>query len=97
MILRALFWVGVVAVFMPHEPDLGLGRPAATLLPPAIANMVDSFLGAPQKACHEHAQGCAGTLGVIDALQGAAISSLAQVKAEIEASERQSTRRGGSG
>jgi hypothetical protein len=29
MILRAIFWIGVVAVLMPHEPDLGLGRPAA--------------------------------------------------------------------
>lgn len=27
MILRAIFWIGVVALLMPHEPDLGLGRP----------------------------------------------------------------------
>lgn len=27
MVLRALFWISVVALLMPHEPDLGLGRP----------------------------------------------------------------------
>lgn len=27
MILRAIFWIGLVALLMPHEPDLGLGRP----------------------------------------------------------------------
>lgn len=25
--LRALFWLGIVSVLMPHEPDLGFGRP----------------------------------------------------------------------
>jgi len=94
MILRALFWVAVVAIFMPHEPDLGLGRPdAVATLPPAAANAVESFLGAPQKACQNHAQGCAAALGVIDDLQSVAIGSLVQVKAEIERSERQSARR----
>ncbi len=97
MILRALFWVAVVAVLMPHEPDLGLGRPAAVALPPALANAVDQVLGAPQRACQNHAQGCATALGAVDALQDFAISSLEQVKAEIEASERQSARRDGNG
>ena len=27
MIFRAIFWIAVVALLMPHEPDLGLGRP----------------------------------------------------------------------
>ncbi len=30
MILRAIFWVAVVAVLMPHEPNLGFGRPHAS-------------------------------------------------------------------
>jgi hypothetical protein len=25
--LRALFWLGIVSVLVPHEPDLGFGRP----------------------------------------------------------------------
>ena len=27
MLLRAIFWIGLVAFLMPHEPDLGFGRP----------------------------------------------------------------------
>jgi len=30
MLFRAIFWIGVVAVLMPREPDLGLGRPGAS-------------------------------------------------------------------
>ncbi len=29
MIIRAVFWIGLVAFLMPHEPDLGFGRPGA--------------------------------------------------------------------
>jgi len=29
MLFRAIFWIGLVAFLMPHEPDLGLGRPGA--------------------------------------------------------------------
>lgn len=29
MIFRAIFWIGLVAFLMPHEPDLGFGRPGA--------------------------------------------------------------------
>ncbi len=40
MILRAIFWIGLVSLLMPHEPDLGFGRPGsglAALLPSAAA------------------------------------------------------------
>ena len=95
MILRALFWIAVVAIFMPREPDLGLGRPGAVaaLLPPAMADSVESLLGAPHQACQHHAEGCAAALGVIDNLQSVALRSLNQVKAEIEQSERERARR----
>lgn len=29
MIIRAVFWIGLVAFLMPQEPDLGFGRPGA--------------------------------------------------------------------
>jgi hypothetical protein len=29
MIFRAVFWIGLVSLLTPHEPDLGLGRPDA--------------------------------------------------------------------
>ena len=103
MILRALFWIAVVAVFMPREPDLGLGRPSpvpgavVSVLPPAVAGSVESLLGAPHQACRDNAQGCAAALGVIDDLQSIAIRSLSQVKAEIEQSERDRARRAAEG
>jgi hypothetical protein len=28
MLLRAAFWIGVVSVLMPHEPNLGYGSPS---------------------------------------------------------------------
>lgn len=91
MILRALFWIAIVGVLMPHEPDLGLGRPGAitSLLPNSAAAWVESAAGAPQAACTAHADSCAEALTVIDTLQNAAVRSLAQVKAEIEASKRE--------
>src|SRR5579872_1864455 len=27
MLFRAIFWIGLVSLLMPHEPDLGFGRP----------------------------------------------------------------------
>ncbi|MBV8799289.1 MAG: hypothetical protein JOY77_11585 [Alphaproteobacteria bacterium] len=30
MILRAIFWIGLVAILMPHEPNVGLGSPRAS-------------------------------------------------------------------
>ena len=37
MIFRAIFWIGLVSLLTPHEPDLGLGRPGAGIsLPPAM-------------------------------------------------------------
>lgn len=62
MILRALFWIVVVAIFMPHEPDLGLGRPESAASP---------------------------VLGLLDNLHIFSVRSFAQVKAEIEESQRE--------
>lgn len=96
MILRALFWVAVVAVFMPHEPDLGLGRPeamASAILPAQVAQFAGDAAAAPQTVCNAHAQGCAAALGLLDRFQDVAVRSLAQVRTEIEASQRARTER----
>jgi hypothetical protein len=89
MIFRALFWVAVVAVLMPHEPDLGLGRPSAdgAQLPSAIGGLIQS--ADPQAACSDHVQGCVAALGFLDMLQNTAIASLSEVKSEIEQSQRE--------
>ena len=36
MIFRAVFWIGLIALLAPHEPDLGLGRPGGDIALPAI-------------------------------------------------------------
>jgi hypothetical protein len=35
MLFRAIFWIGLVAFLMPHEPDLGFGRPGSHANPPS--------------------------------------------------------------
>jgi hypothetical protein len=35
-LVRAAFWFSAVAILMPHEPDLGLGRPQGADCPPAV-------------------------------------------------------------
>ncbi len=73
MILRALFWISVVAILMPHEPDLGLGRP----------NLAgDANLGA-RATCPETGA-CRQALGFLDQFQSMAVRNLAEVKADIE-------------
>lgn len=90
MILRALFWITVVGVLMPHEPDLGLGRPGtASSLPVPLSHWLGDTMAAPERACTAHEQGCKAALDAIDALQSAALRGLAEVKAEIEESQRQ--------
>ena len=93
MIFRALFSIAVVALLMPHEPNLGLGRPGASDLPGSIAALARDVAGAPQQACTDHAQGCMAALGFLDMLQNTAVQSLAQVKAEIEQSQRERQQR----
>lgn len=92
MILRALFWITIIAVLMPHEPDLGFGRPGAqaSMLPslPSIMGMVSSAAGGPAKACDQHKDACAGALDTLDNFQSVAIRGLSEVKAEIEAQQR---------
>ncbi len=89
MILRGLFWIAVVGVLMPHEPNLGLGRPgdAASMLPASITRIAGQAVSAPQQACVDHAESCAAALGFVDRLQSLAVSSLDQVKGELETAE----------
>jgi hypothetical protein len=92
MIFRAVFWIGLVSLLAPHEPDLGLGRPGAgTLhLSPATFRTAADGLSAPAPGC---GSACAGGLGLLpDILHFGSDSSLAQglaeVKAEITADQR---------
>jgi hypothetical protein len=86
MLFRAIFWIGVVAVLMPHEPDLGLGRPGdARAFLPDMQHEADL-------SCRGYGETCASALSTVDTFQLIALRSLAQVKADIEQDERTATR-----
>ena len=89
MILRAIFWIGLVSFLMPHEPDLGFGRPgaaaAASLPAPSSLTALIQTAGDAQSACTAHKDACAGTLSILDGFQQFAVRSLDQVRADIEA------------
>jgi hypothetical protein len=90
MILRAIFWIGVVSVLIPHEPDLGFGRPVSTALsdaPNSITSLIQTT-GDVKSACDAHKQACAGGLSILDGLQGFAMRSMDQVRADIAANRR---------
>ena len=76
MIFRAIFWIGLVAFLMPHEPDLGYGRPGAKA---AIGAQTPSA----RSACE--AKDCAWHLGYFDRIRAISMRSLEEVRADIEA------------
>jgi hypothetical protein len=85
MILRAIFWIGLVALLMPREPDLGLGRPVS---PGAhLLSKVSSALQ-HRKGCESEEAACTAALGILDRVKMSSVHSLAEVKAEIEQAER---------
>ena len=100
MIFRAIFWIGLVSLLMPREPDLGLGRPGGLHIPglaaaaPALAKsaLVQSPLAGSTTVCTDHAAACAGGLSMLDSFQDQAVRGLAQVKAEIEADRKERAR-----
>jgi hypothetical protein len=87
MLFRAVFWIGLVSLLMPHEPDLGFGRPGAAAAvaaaPAGIGSLIQST--AVQNACANQAATCAGGLSILDGFQSFAVRSLDEVRADIEA------------
>jgi hypothetical protein len=84
MILRAIFWIGLVALLMPREPDLGLGRPASPGAP--LVSGLSSVL--KQRSCDGEQAACGAALGLLDQVKLSSVRRLAEVKAEIEQAER---------
>ncbi len=95
MIFRAVFWIGLVSLLTPHEPDLGLGRPGAgtAQISPAMISSTASGLSRLGQDC---GSACAGGLGILSVFHlnsdSRVAQGLADVKAQI-AADRQS--RGG--
>lgn len=82
MIFRAIFWVGLVSLLTPHEPDLGLGRPGAGISFPVTLKSW-GVIGLSPPACDSET--CAGGLG-LDQWRATAGKSLADIRTEIDAS-----------
>ena len=88
MIFRAVFWIGLVSLLTPHEPDLGLGRPGAgTPLSPSTVLSAASGLSRTDQDC---GSACAGGLGLPVGvhLDNNITAGLADVKAQITAAQR---------
>ena len=89
MIFRAIFWIGLVALLMPREPDLGFGRPGAgASLPSTVTSWAAKGLSRPGNVCVDHTGACAGSLALFDTFQNDALRGLAEVKAEIDADRK---------
>jgi hypothetical protein len=73
MIFRAVFWIGLVSLLMPHEPNLGFGRPQVGASPTNVSERLD---------------GSGRSSWLLESFKSVATRSLARVKADIEESQR---------
>ncbi|HEY4125514.1 MAG TPA: hypothetical protein VGM36_12930 [Rhizomicrobium sp.] len=95
MIVRALFWIAVVAVLMPREPDLGLGRPGVSAsAPEAILSKLTSLIEPAQAAqaatpCQGNPITCLAANNISVRVPDFAASGLASVRAQIEEARRE--------
>src|SRR6201996_6332887 len=91
MIFRAAFFIGLVSLLAPHEPDLGLGRPGAGTLHPSSA-MIQSAAAGLSRSGQDCGAACAGGLGLLEFFHlntdASVTAGLADVKAQIEADQQ---------
>jgi len=89
MIFRAIFWIGLVSLLMPHESSFGSGHPGTGtgLSLPTNLRAV-SGLSRPDRVCGDRTEACAGDLPLLENFQGAALTGLAAVKADIDADRK---------
>ena len=64
MIFRAVFWIGLVSLLTPHEPDLGLGRPGAGILQSSPAT-IPSDARTLSRTGRDCGSACAGGPGLL--------------------------------
>lgn len=88
--VRVIFWLTVVALLMPREPDVGFGRPDANAGFSSLAPSMAANSAAPRSApnCKDYQAACEAGLELADQLQTAALLGLARVKVEIERQKR---------
>jgi len=89
MIIRAIFWIAVVAVLMPREPDLGLGRPGASA--GNLLSKVTSMIEPGQPACQDNELACVAASGMAAKVNvpDFARNGLADVKAQFDEAKRE--------
>jgi hypothetical protein len=84
MILRAAFWITVVAVFIPREPDISYGRPnVPSMVPPKTAEWISHTFTVPP--CVERTR-CTGSFTLGADLRQTVLESLERAKADLKAS-----------
>ena len=87
--VRAIFWLTVVALLMPREPDVGFGQPSAGMSFSDAAPMAaTATVMRPAASCKKYQSSCEAGLALVDQLQTAALIGLARVKIEIENQKR---------
>jgi hypothetical protein len=84
MILRIVFCLALIAVLIPHEPDLGFGRPASALVPQSIETWFARASDGSTQPCEHRRTSCATSEPVLDGLQARVLEGLADVKADID-------------
>ncbi len=85
MLLRAAFWIAVVAVFIPREPDIGYGRPSVpSMVPPKAAAWIAKTFEVPP--CTERPR-CTGGLSLVADLRQAVLEPLERAKADLRTSD----------
>jgi hypothetical protein len=85
MIFRAVFWIGLVSLLTPHEPDLGLGRPGAGTLHPSPATILSSAASGLSQQKTDCGSQCAGGLGLFHLDSAGIMAGLQDVRAQIAA------------
>lgn len=90
MIFRAAFWIGLVSLLTPHEPDLGLGRPGAgTPLSPSTVLSAASGISRTDRDCGSACAGGLGLLSIVNLNTNSSVAAgLADVKEQIAADRR---------
>ena len=89
MIFRAVFWIGLVSLLAPHEPDLGLGRPGAGAAPSSPTTVQPAANGLSRNGT-DCGSACAGALPSVFHLNNTDLArGLADVKAQIEEAQHE--------
>ena len=88
-LVRVVFWLTVVALLMPREPDVGLGVPGADAAERLVPVLTVSVTPRGMPDCESYQAACETGLKVVDDIQTAVLIGLARVKIEIERQKRQ--------